>query len=129
MTRMAIIASLVSVASIDPALAQPLYCSVWQGIRTCSSPGGYVSHESVWNGITTGDDNQGRELHHAIDGRGQLLKPGPLLGLEQVLGDPVRLLLGLGQFVGERIRAWKLSPTAITRPCAAPFRRSFRLSP
>jgi len=30
MTRMAIIASLVSVASIDPALAQPLYCSVWQ---------------------------------------------------------------------------------------------------
>ena len=42
MTRMAIIASLVSVASIDPALAQPLYCSVWQGIRTCSSPGGYV---------------------------------------------------------------------------------------
>jgi len=61
MTRMAIIASLVSVASIDPALAQPLYCSVWQGIRTCSSPGGYVSHESVWNGITTGDDNQGRE--------------------------------------------------------------------
>src|SRR5208337_4140924 len=103
MTRMAIIASLVSVASIDPALAQPLYCSVWQGIRTCSSPGGYVSHESVWNGITTGDDNQGRELHHAIDGRGQLLKPGPLLGLDQVLGDPVRLLLGLGQFVEERM--------------------------
>src|SRR5271166_5974996 len=80
-----------------------LYCSVWQGIRTCSSPGGYVSHESVWNGITTGDDNQGRELHHAIEGRGQLLKPGPLLGLDQVLGDPVRLLLGLGQFVEERM--------------------------
>ena len=33
MTRMAIIASLVSVASIDPALAQPLCCSVWQGTR------------------------------------------------------------------------------------------------
>jgi hypothetical protein len=28
-------------------------------IHTCSSPGGYVSHETTWNGITTGDDNQG----------------------------------------------------------------------
>ena len=29
------------------------------GTRTCEEPGGYVSHESTWNGITTGDDNQG----------------------------------------------------------------------
>jgi hypothetical protein len=34
-------------------------CSIWQGVRTCSGPDGYVSHESTWNGITTGDDNQG----------------------------------------------------------------------
>jgi hypothetical protein len=36
-----------------------LLCSTWQGIRTCSSPDGYVSHESTWQGLTTGDDNQG----------------------------------------------------------------------
>ena len=29
------------------------------------------------------------------------LKPGLLLGLDQVLGQPARLLLGLGKFVGE----------------------------
>ena len=49
----------IAVASIATALAQPLTCSTWQGITTCSSPGGYVSHESTWNGVTTGDDNQG----------------------------------------------------------------------
>jgi hypothetical protein len=32
---------------------------VWQGTRTCSNSSGYVSHESAWSGITTGDDNQG----------------------------------------------------------------------
>ena len=42
-----------------PLDAETLTCSTWQGIRTCSSPDGYVSHESTWNGITTGDDNQG----------------------------------------------------------------------
>jgi hypothetical protein len=36
-----------------------LTCSTWNGIRTCSSPDGYLSHESTWNGITTGDDNRG----------------------------------------------------------------------
>jgi hypothetical protein len=46
-------------ASISPALADSLYCSVWQGIRTCSGPDGYVSHETQWQGLTTGDDNQG----------------------------------------------------------------------
>ena len=40
-------------------------------------------------------------LHHTIHGSGQLLKPGLLLGLDQVLGQPVRLLPGLGEFVGE----------------------------
>ena len=49
-------------------------------------------------------DRVDRELlHHAVDGSGQQLKPGLLLGLDQVLGEPVRLLLGLGEFVGERV--------------------------
>jgi hypothetical protein len=39
--------------------ADPLYCSTWQQITTCSSPDGYVSHESQWQGVTSGDDNQG----------------------------------------------------------------------
>jgi hypothetical protein len=55
MVRIAIIIALM----VAPASAQPLTCSTWQGMRTCTSPEGYVSHESTWNGITTGDDNQG----------------------------------------------------------------------
>jgi hypothetical protein len=51
----AVSAALVS----SPVSAQPVYCSVWNGITTCSSPDGYVSHETTRNGITTGDDNQG----------------------------------------------------------------------
>ena len=48
-------------------------------------------------------DRMDRELlHHAVHGRGQQLKPGLLLGLDQILGEPVRLLLGLGELVGER---------------------------
>jgi hypothetical protein len=39
-----------------------LTCSTWQGITTCSSPDGYVSHETTWNGITTGDDNPRRQV-------------------------------------------------------------------
>jgi hypothetical protein len=38
-----------------------LTCSTWQQITTCAGPGGYVSHETTWNGTTTGDDNQGGE--------------------------------------------------------------------
>jgi hypothetical protein len=53
------IAILLVYASISPALADTVTCSTFAGVRTCSSPGGYVSHESTWNGITTGDDNQG----------------------------------------------------------------------
>jgi hypothetical protein len=55
--RAGIIAAVfVSIAS--PVIAEPVYCLVWQGIATCSSPDGYVSHETTWNGITTGSDNQ-----------------------------------------------------------------------
>ena len=32
-----------SAAALD---AQTLTCSTWQGITTCSSPSGYVSHET-----------------------------------------------------------------------------------
>jgi hypothetical protein len=42
-----------------PLGAETLTCSTWQGITTCSSPGGYVSHESTWQRLTTGDYNQG----------------------------------------------------------------------
>jgi hypothetical protein len=44
---------------VSPALADTVTCSMCQGITTCSSPGGYVSPETTWNGITTGSDNQG----------------------------------------------------------------------
>ncbi len=43
----------------DHLVADTVTCSTWQQITTCSSPDGYVSHETTWNGITTGDDNQG----------------------------------------------------------------------
>ena len=46
--------------SMIPANAETLTCTDWQGIRTCSSPGGYTSHELQWQGMTIGDDNQGR---------------------------------------------------------------------
>ena len=39
--------------------SQTLTCSTWQGVRTCSSPDGYVSHEWDRDGMTIGDDNQG----------------------------------------------------------------------
>jgi hypothetical protein len=49
----------IVVSSITSALAEPVYCSTWQQITTCAGPDGYVSLETTWNGITTGDDNQG----------------------------------------------------------------------
>jgi hypothetical protein len=39
------------IAIIAPALADPIYCSTWPPITTCSSPGGYVSHETQWTGF------------------------------------------------------------------------------
>ena len=58
------VAWLVSVAALAHGTAavdaETLFCSMsFQGYRTCSGLGGYVSHESTWNGITTGDDNRG----------------------------------------------------------------------
>jgi hypothetical protein len=51
-----IVAVLVSAAS--HALAETLYWN-WQGIRTCSGPGAYASHETEWMGRTNGSDNRG----------------------------------------------------------------------
>ena len=56
------VAWLVSVTAVSPsmpALAETLTCSTWQGIRTCTDAHGYVSHETLWQGFTIGDDNQG----------------------------------------------------------------------
>jgi hypothetical protein len=39
----ALIVIATALASSSPALAGPLTCSTWQGIRTCQSPGGYVN--------------------------------------------------------------------------------------
>jgi hypothetical protein len=58
-----IVASLASAIVLvhrnGPVDATEITCSTWQGVTTCSSPDGYVSHESTWNGITSGDDNRG----------------------------------------------------------------------
>jgi hypothetical protein len=57
--RTLIILAIAALIGISPALADTMTCSTFAGVRTCSSPDGYLSHESTWNGITTGDDNQG----------------------------------------------------------------------
>ena len=38
--------------------SETLTCTEWQGIRTCASNDGYVSHETRWQGITSHWDNQ-----------------------------------------------------------------------
>jgi hypothetical protein len=58
------VASLMSIvvamlAQGTPTFAETLYCSTWQGVRTCSSPDGYTSHETQWQGRTNGWDNRG----------------------------------------------------------------------
>ena len=45
--------------SMLPASGETLYCTDWQGIRTCSSPDGRVSHELQWQGMTFGQDSDG----------------------------------------------------------------------
>jgi hypothetical protein len=54
-----IVAVVVLAALAHASIADTLTCSTWNGIRTCSSPNGYVSHETEWQGFKTGDDNQG----------------------------------------------------------------------
>jgi hypothetical protein len=47
-----------------------LTCSTWQQITTCVGPGGYVSHETTWNGVTTGSDNRdGKWMRSEWQGR------------------------------------------------------------
>jgi hypothetical protein len=60
LTRMlAALALSAAVLGSAPVFAEPLYCSTWRGVRTCSSPDGYTSHETQWQGITSGDDYRG----------------------------------------------------------------------
>ena len=59
--RAVIIAVAAALASMTPALAGTLTCTDWQSIRTCSSPGGYTSHETQWQGMTFGDDSEGNK--------------------------------------------------------------------
>src|SRR5215471_13473939 len=42
-------------------------------------------------------------LYYSVHWSAELLKPGLLLGLDEVLGKPVRLLLRLGQVVGNHV--------------------------
>jgi hypothetical protein len=57
--RIAIVAAALLVQSSGALDAQPLTCSTWQGIRTCSSSDGYLSQEWNRDGMTIGNDNQG----------------------------------------------------------------------
>jgi hypothetical protein len=59
---MRVVTTIIIYAITAPALADTLTCSTWQQITTCSSLGGYVSRESQWQGVTTGDDNQKRQV-------------------------------------------------------------------
>ena len=49
-----------ALACASPAPADPLYCSTWQQITTCSSPDGYLSREWDRDGMTIGQDSDGR---------------------------------------------------------------------
>ena len=57
--RSLIVVAVVLVQSGAALDAETLYCSTWNGVRTCSSPGGYVTHESTWPGVTSGQDSDG----------------------------------------------------------------------
>jgi hypothetical protein len=59
MRTASLISIIVTAASIGPAFADTLTCSTFAGVRTCSTPDGYVSHELQWQGRTNGWDNQG----------------------------------------------------------------------
>jgi hypothetical protein len=60
MTMRVLIATIAIIyTSMTSASADTLYCSDWQGIRTCADAHGYVSHETEWQGMTNGWDNWG----------------------------------------------------------------------
>ena len=40
------VAFIVALTIAPAASAETLICSTWRDMRTCTSPGGYVSHES-----------------------------------------------------------------------------------
>ncbi|HEY4808069.1 MAG TPA: hypothetical protein VIH81_10040 [Roseiarcus sp.] len=57
-----VVTIIIIYAMTAPARVDTLTCSTWQQITTCSSPGGDVNHESQWQGVTTEDDNQRRQV-------------------------------------------------------------------
>lgn len=58
--RLVVWLAIVTLASVSPALADPLYCSTsFQGYRVCQDSQGYRSTEWDRDGMTIGQDNQG----------------------------------------------------------------------
>ena len=57
MIRIAIVTA--ALAHSSGTVGQPLTCSTWQGVRTCSTPDGYLSHEWNRDGMRFGQDNRG----------------------------------------------------------------------
>ena len=51
--------AIVIFACISPALADPLYCSTFQGYRVCQDSQGYRSTEWDRGGMTIGQDSDG----------------------------------------------------------------------
>lgn len=72
-------AAVLGLVAASAALADPPTCPTWNGVCACSSPGGYVSHESTWNGITTGSDNRGDRWSTSTwqDDETTTVEPGP----------------------------------------------------
>ena len=58
---------------------------------------GHHRHEGLGRGDDAADGVDRQLLHDAVDRCGQGLEPRPLLGLDQLLGEVVRLLLRLGE--------------------------------
>jgi hypothetical protein len=57
--RPLIIGAAVLAQSSGALDADTLYCTDWQGIRTCTDAHGHVSHETQCQGQTNGWDNSG----------------------------------------------------------------------
>lgn len=65
-------------ALYGPTLAgEPVTCSTWNGVRTCSGPDGYVGHESAWNGITSGSEGDRWSTSTWQHDETTTIEPGP----------------------------------------------------
>ena len=75
-----------ALACASPAPADPLYCSTWQQITTCSSPDGYLSRQAL-------DDIAMAGLHHD-DGRAVARALGGPAGSRKPFSDRIAAVLG-----------------------------------